>query len=102
MAGDTKFGCCCEELKEALDGGDFEPLITVGPDTVIYMTVGLVDLEDDEPGLVDHPLFFCPFCGSKLQTPEEVRAKVGSGEDDDDDDADDQEPDEDDEKTKSV
>lgn len=102
MAGDTKFGSCCEELKEALDGGDFEPLITVGPDTVIYMTVGLVDLEDDEPGLVDHPLFFCPFCGSKLQTPEEVRAKVGSGEDDDDDDADDQEPDEDDEKTKSV
>lgn len=102
MAGDIKFGSCCEELKEALDGGDFEPLITVGPDTVIYMTVGLVDLEDDEPGLVDHPLFFCPFCGSKLQTPEEVRAKVGSGEDDDDDDADDQEPDEDDEKTKSV
>ncbi len=85
MAAETTFGSCCDELKEALEGGDFEPLITVGPDTVIYMTVGLVDLEDDEPGLVDHPLFFCPFCGTKLQTPEEVRAKVGSGEDDDDD-----------------
>lgn len=74
----TKFGSCCEELSEALEGGDFEPLITVGPDGVIYLTVGLVDLEEDEPGLVDHPLFFCPFCGSQLQTPEEVRSKVGA------------------------
>ena len=78
----TNFGSCCEELKEALEGGDFEPLITVGNDDVIYMTVGLVDLEEDEPGLVDHPLFFCPVCGSKLQTPEDVRAKAGAdGED---------------------
>ncbi len=79
----TKFGSCCDELKEALDGGDFEPLITVGEDDVIYMTVGLVDLEGDEPGLVDHPLFFCPFCGTKLQSVEDVRAKAGAeGEDD--------------------
>ncbi|MGQ0457289.1 MAG: hypothetical protein ACT4OU_09520 [Hyphomicrobium sp.] len=78
---EAKFGGCCDELKEALEGGDFEPLITVGPDGVIYMTVGLVDLEDDEPGLVDHPMFFCPFCGSKLQTPEDVRAKAGDGDD---------------------
>lgn len=84
MAG-TNFGSCCDELKEALEGGDFEPLITVGSDQVIYMTVGLVDLEEDEPGLVDHPLFFCPFCGAKLQTPEEVRAKSGAGDEDDED-----------------
>ncbi len=84
MAGPAKpFGSCCEELKEALEGGDFEPLVTVGPDGVIYMTVGLVDLEEDEPGLVDHPVFFCPFCGTKLQTPEEVRAKTGGGDDED-------------------
>ena len=77
---ETKFGGCCDELKEALEGGEFEPLITVGPDGVIYMTVGLVDLdEDDEPGLVDHPMFFCPFCGRGLQTPEDVRAKTGDG-----------------------
>ena len=78
----TNFGSCCEELKEALEGGDFEPLITVGPDSVIYMTVGLVDLEHEEPGLVDHPLFFCPFCGTQLQTPEDVRAKAGGDEGD--------------------
>ena len=32
-AGKT-FGSCCEELKEALEGGDFEPCITVGSDEV--------------------------------------------------------------------
>ena len=31
--------------------------------------------------MVDHPLFFCPFCGTKLQTPEEVRAKAGAEDD---------------------
>ena len=54
---------------------EFDPLIAVGEDGVLYMSVGLVDLEEDEPSLVDHPLFFCPFCGTKLQTAEEVDAK---------------------------
>jgi hypothetical protein len=71
-----KFGACCSELKEAMSGSDFEPLITVGEDDVLYMAVGLIDIEEDEPGMVDHPLFFCPFCGSGLQTPEEVKTKV--------------------------
>jgi hypothetical protein len=69
------FGSCCGELKEALAGEDFDPLITVGDDGVLYMSVGLIELEDEDPGMVDHPLFFCPFCGAKLQTPDEVRAK---------------------------
>ena len=72
------FGSCCSELKEALTATDFEPLITVGDDGVIYMTVGLIDIEEDEPALVDHPMFFCPFCGTKLQSADEVRAKSGS------------------------
>jgi hypothetical protein len=70
------FGTCCHNLKEAMSGADFEPLITVGEDDVLYMAVGLIDIEEDEPGMVDHPLFFCPFCGSGLQTPDEVKAKV--------------------------
>jgi hypothetical protein len=73
----SKFGGCCTELKEAMAGEDFDPLITEGDDQVLYMAVGLIDLEEEEPGVVDHPLFFCPFCGTKLQTEEEVKAKVG-------------------------
>lgn len=75
--GAPEFGSCCSELKEALTATDFEPLITIGDDGVIYMTVGLIDIEEDEPALVDHPMFFCPFCGNRLQTPEDVKAKLG-------------------------
>ncbi len=75
---DSKFGKCCTELKEAMMGEDFDPLITEGEDGVLYMAVGLIDLEEEEPGLVDHPLFFCPFCGTKLQSVDEVKAKVGA------------------------
>ena len=78
------FGKCCGELKDAISGEEFEPLITVGEDGVLYMSVGLIDLEDEEPGMVDHPLFFCPFCGTKVQTPEDVQAKAGHHDDDDD------------------
>jgi len=76
-ASSTQFGSCCKELKEAMSGNEFEPLISVGEDGVLYMSVGLIELESDEPGMVDHPLFFCPFCGKRVQTAEEVHAKSG-------------------------
>jgi hypothetical protein len=76
--GDHKFGSCCNELKETMSGEDFEPLITVGEGDVLYMSVGLIEMEDEEPGMIDHPVFFCPFCGARLQSVEEVRAKSGS------------------------
>ncbi len=78
MADAHKFGSCCQSLKEAMAADDFEPLIAVSDeDGMLYMSVGLVAMEEDEPGMIDHPIFFCPFCGSKLQTPEEVDAKTG-------------------------
>ncbi|MFA5898582.1 MAG: hypothetical protein WC829_05655 [Hyphomicrobium sp.] len=76
-AGGLEFGNCCAELKDAMSGEEFEPLITVGDDGVLYMSVGLIDLEEEEPGMVDHPLFFCPFCGTKVQSVEDVRDKTG-------------------------
>ena len=61
-----------------LESDEFEPLIAEDEDGVLYMSIGMVDAEkEDEPNMVDHPVFFCPFCGTKLQTPEEVDAKVG-------------------------
>ena len=74
--GGSGFGACCGELKEALTSQDFDPLITVGDDDVLYMSVGLIDLEDEDASIVDHPIFFCPFCGAKLQSPDDVKTKV--------------------------
>ena len=73
-----RFGGCCEALGEAIDGDGFEPLITVGPDGILYAAVGLIEIDEDEPGMIDHPIFFCPFCGSKLQDPEIVQAQISS------------------------
>lgn len=70
------FGTCCDALKEAMAGEDFEPLVSVGRDGVLYLAVGLIELDDNEPGTVDHPVYFCPFCGTQLQTEEEVQAKA--------------------------
>lgn len=77
-ASNSKFGSCCEEMKEAIAGEDFEPLINEGEDGILYMAVGLIELEDDEPGMVDHPVFFCPFCGTKLQDADVVKAQLTS------------------------
>lgn len=75
---DGKFGGCCESLKDAMESEDFEPLIAVDEEGVLYMSVGLLDAQgEEEPNMVDHPMFFCPFCGTKVQTPEEVDAKTG-------------------------
>ena len=76
----SKFGSCCESLKDAMTNDEFEPLIAQDEDGVLYMSVGLLEVEqEDEPNMVDHPVFFCPFCGTKLQTPEEIDAKTGGG-----------------------
>ncbi len=71
------FGSCCEELKEVLEATDFDPLIATSDDGILYMSIGMLDAEDDQANVIDHPVFFCPFCGTKLQTREEVEAKSG-------------------------
>ena len=75
MAG--KFGGCCDIMKDVLESEDFEPLVAEDENGVLYMSIGLVEAEqEDEPNMVDHPVFFCPFCGTKLQSPEEVDSKT--------------------------
>jgi hypothetical protein len=73
----AKFGGCCEIMKDVLESEDFEPLVAEDENGVLYMSIGLVETEqEDEPNMVDHPVFFCPFCGTKLQAPEEVDSKT--------------------------
>ena len=77
MAG--KFGGCCEIMKDVLESEEFEPLLAEDEAGILYMSIGLVETEqEDDPNMVDHPVFFCPFCGTKLQSPEEVDAKTAA------------------------
>lgn len=79
------FGSCCERLALAMAEPDAEddealqPLIGVGDDGVLYMAIHLDASDPEELGTADHPIYFCPFCGTKLQTPEEVDARVPAG-----------------------
>ena len=75
MATDTggEFGTCCDTLKEVMSKSEFDPLIEVGDDGVLYMSVGIMEGDkEDEQGMVDYPMFFCPFCGTQLQEPGEI------------------------------
>jgi hypothetical protein len=75
--GNTKFGSCCDDLKDVLNAEDFDPLVYVGDDSVLYMSIGILDMEgDEESGFLDHPVYCCPFCGTRLQTADEVEAKT--------------------------
>ncbi len=68
-----EFGNCCATLKELLTTKEFSPLIEVGDDGVLYMSVGISESEkEDEEGMVDYPVFYCPFCGTQLQEPDEA------------------------------
>lgn len=77
------FGSCCRYLKDVLDNEDFEPLLYVGDDGILYMSVGVEfgepEGDDDmvEPDFLDHPVYCCPFCGTKLQNPEEIDSRIG-------------------------
>jgi len=75
-----KFGSCCNELASILEEKEFVPLIGERESGVLFMAVGFGfdEPEEEEEALltIDHPVFFCPFCGTKLQDPEAVTAQL--------------------------
>ena len=65
--GATSGKACCSALDAVLTADEFEPCFTVDDDGVLCLTVGITDMEEDEPTLVLEPIIFCPFCGTRLQ-----------------------------------
>ena len=61
---------------------EFDTLIAVRDNNILFMSVGFAieDTETEDEALltVDHPVFYCPFCGTKLQDPEAVAAQLSS------------------------
>lgn len=79
------FGSCCEAMAEILGTQDFSPTFAVEEETgVLFMAVGCAEVEadgdedEDEGGIAwfDQAVMFCPFCGTQLQTPEEIESKI--------------------------
>jgi hypothetical protein len=57
---------------------EFEPLFAMDEAGILYMSVGIAAKGDNDPKLVDHPVYFCPFCGTELHTESEVEAKLAT------------------------
>ncbi|MEL6289995.1 MAG: hypothetical protein AAFQ42_09115 [Pseudomonadota bacterium] len=78
-----RFGSCCAELNDILTSDDFNATFEIEPESgLLFMAVGQAELEpegDEEPEIAwfDQPVRFCPFCGTEIQTAEEIDDKLG-------------------------
>jgi hypothetical protein len=65
----TEFGSCCNDLADAISQPP-NSLFRVD-DGVLYLTVGYIETEEGV-GWFEQAVLFCPFCGMRLQTREEI------------------------------
>ncbi|EMK02352.1 hypothetical protein LEP1GSC192_3032 [Leptospira sp. B5-022] len=63
-------------MKEAMTAPR-NSLFDVSDTNVLYLAVGYIQTEDG-PGWFDQAVLFCPFCGTALQTKEEILRKSKS------------------------
>lgn len=55
-----------------------EKFVWTSEQGVLYLTIGRVQTEQGV-GWMDQAVLYCPFCGTRLQTKEDIRLKAGSG-----------------------
>lgn len=72
----TEFGSCCKDLKDAMSVPQ-QKFFWANEQGVLYLTIGGVQTEQGM-GWMDQAVLFCPFCGTRLQTKEEIRLKAGA------------------------
>jgi hypothetical protein len=68
------YGSCCKDLNEALAFADYQPLLRVAENGGLYTAVGYAKVEGNELAWFEQAVFFCPFCGTQLMTPDEVKS----------------------------
>ncbi len=67
-----KFGTCCKDMADALALPP-QKFFRVEDNGVLYLTIGYLQT-DKGPGFYDQAVIFCPFCGTQLQTKEQIAA----------------------------
>jgi hypothetical protein len=65
------FGSCCPDLFDAMHTPP-NSFLRVEASDVLFLTVGY-DQTPQGTAWFDHAVVFCPFCGSQLQTREEIQ-----------------------------
>ena len=75
---DTEFetvNFCCEELEESVSS-DPEASLIEHDSGLILLNLGHRE-EEGESGVVLATIRFCPFCGTEIQTDEDIEAALG-------------------------
>jgi len=75
---DTEFdtiGFCCEELEDAVSSDPADALVQ-HESGLILLNLGERE-EEGETGVVLATIRYCPFCGTEIQTDEDVEAALG-------------------------
>ncbi len=72
MAQHKTFGTCCKDMRDALTLPEQRFLFTQDGTGVLYLTIGSVNT-DQGIGYFDQAVLFCPFCGTQLQTRDEIK-----------------------------
>jgi hypothetical protein len=74
MQNDTKLGSCCKSMTGAMSfPGERHFFLEDG---VFRLIVGRAKLTDGREAVAADNVYFCPFCGASLQSPDEVKARV--------------------------
>jgi hypothetical protein len=68
-----RFGSCCEDLSAAMTQPE-QSMFRVEDSGVFYVSVGFVSTPQG-PAWFDQAVLFCPFCGTQLQTRDEIAAR---------------------------
>lgn len=73
---EDQIGFCCEELEEAVSP-DPEASLIEHDSGLILLNLGHRE-EGGETGVVLTTIRFCPFCGTEIQTDEDIEAALGA------------------------
>src|SRR5262245_25115067 len=68
------FEACCKDLHDAMNQPP-NSMFRVEENGVLYLAVGY-EVTEDGPAWFDQAVLFCPFCGTGVQTREEVSSRV--------------------------
>ncbi len=71
MATASAFGACCENLRQAMHSKENSTFQV--EDGVLFLTIGIVPMPK-QVGYFTKPVRFCPFCGTELQSAEQIAA----------------------------
>jgi hypothetical protein len=69
MGEASRFGQCCEDLRMAMHKRDNSTFTVEGG--ILFLTIGIVSMER-QTGVFTKPVRFCPFCGTEVQSAEEL------------------------------